>query len=563
LLQVFNLVLLTSFLMAANDDKQGLADFIESARHFLTSSAYRYFKKFHDENGYEDLATWQDDLQKFDDSQFVDAMRQDNFDNAKMQRVWGGLRIAIGIDKLVTSLHELNFQVSDAEVADVRKELEPQFSGFSESGKSDDEKEQSLLFWKLTTVAQKNYMPNLVPILNDIYQCYRIRERPNPVDDRVIDWTRKSQYLSEKFDERQRNMIVYALESFNKRVFNGPPLRPMQQVNDSLNEFVNIICFLRNAIKSTLQGTKDTKDTKEALQLPLQVDLWIIPKNKHQENVSEEQPDFGDDDDDDDDSDDNDSEDEGGDSDEKEADDGDDEKDDLSRNLEQLLQSEIEVTTEQVIVNLMKKDDKLDDVFCIRPFKECLRKLAKSQTRLCLILDRREKHQDKESGHEFYNLHGFLPPPPYADIGGGKSSALMLCHTKKCMIPSMCSSPPQVSTTSASVESNNQQMMPVVDRQPPPMMGAEGEQGIKKTKRDFVFSFIIHEREDIEAYLWLHGCCTRFFASYFSDLLPKYFVDEKQTQVSQKNVEQYFMSKSTPTRQLFEAWKAEINRVKK
>eukprot|EP00485_Elphidium_margaritaceum_P002421 CAMPEP_0202691416 /NCGR_PEP_ID=MMETSP1385-20130828/6145_1 /ASSEMBLY_ACC=CAM_ASM_000861 /TAXON_ID=933848 /ORGANISM="Elphidium margaritaceum" /LENGTH=519 /DNA_ID=CAMNT_0049346819 /DNA_START=38 /DNA_END=1597 /DNA_ORIENTATION=+ len=480
----------------------------------------------HEQYGW-DMEDWLDDLTEFESSAVVEVL-DDELDEAlsdtQKRTVFKCLRVSAGLEKQplssfsddalkIIGLHDLDFTVTVDDVAAIRRKLHSQIPDFS------NEQQRERTFFELQAVAHKNRVPRLVSLLNDLYHSWRFH-RANSASGTAAstlslsesDWIASSPYLSSKLGKKQQTLICHALASFNARISQRPLLNVIEKLDDSMADFVHTICSVSQSIHQLVQN-------KQAL--PLQIDVWIIPHNRHKSDTNLMMPcDEEDDDDDDDEDSDDDSED----------DDDDDEKEDVlgAINIDELLKKD--GTAYSLTDNMPDMNANAGEFR--RRLQLQIEKVIDNQRslRVCLIVDRRKQHGQKCPDVYCYK------PRQFAQIDAATQVEGMLNNTKKYMLPYPSDN-----------HNNNVHQA-----------GLGAADTI--TKREFVLSFLLHEQDRIDMYLWMHGFCFRFLPQYCVSLLPMYFVKERNDLQKHGIDENYIDANFTlnVSDPLFDAWNKQI-----
>jgi len=330
------------------------------------------------------------------------------------------------------------------------------------------------------------------------------------------EWVKSSKYLTNNLTTRRVQSLVAALRSYQTRMPTKPLMNPACRVNDSLSDYVCTMCLISQCLQGLLQ-------TKAAL--PLQVDVWIIPKEPHKNRIVTNRPVFGDEDDDDDDDDD---EDDSDDDDSAGGDDDDDGKDD------DVLGDIAEILKNDGIEFVRSKVDIMQGPSCARTMRETLNKVIGDQRslRVCMVIDRRKKHEN-----QFYDVYCYKPPTH--EIEAEYCIEKLMDETKNFFM-----SHPQNSKNSAA----NHRYLPI-------------SPSSSVTRREFFVTYIMHSADRINVYVWFQLFYFRFLPQHLLDVLALYFMPEqndlKKNKIDQKYIDENFKLKITDS--LFDAWNKEIN----
>eukprot|EP01083_Nonionella_stella_P179615 638186_1 len=115
----------------------------------------------------------------------------------------------------------------------------------------------------LFTFCHRQGIDGLPGLLNDIYVEWRVKKHAAPLE--------IEQYLSKVFDninDQSTELIPHVMASYSKMFSPRPIITPIFKIKDSLYEYIECTLIMSNMIHDI------TCDYKQ----PMQIDLWIIPK---------------------------------------------------------------------------------------------------------------------------------------------------------------------------------------------------------------------------------------------------------------------------------------------
>jgi len=467
-----------------------------------------------------DISNWKDDLDEgYEGSAIIDEMssRLHDVSGVTLQKVYARLRVHFGIDEedlaaAITGLDELNFNVEEQDINTARAYFTavPGFQG----GKETKDK----VFFQLEAIARKNNVP-ILPLLNDLYQYWKVHTTKKG-DKGVNQWVADSEYLSKKLDKNKQESIIGGINSYNHRVLPAPSFPATKKVHDSLSEFAEIIFNTTESIKSLIEKSD---------VLPIQIDLWIIPKNAHRMEMNMVMAGLPDDDDDD--------------EDDEEEDDDDEKSDDDEGDGNPVVDL-------GDIAKLLQKDQCkfVRDTVSTKQTANCIRTMRQNidaivgnerHARLCMIVDRRHKKDE-------HDLFVYRPPKPFNAIPKEYVLEELLNNTRNYMVPNP--DDPEMPKGKDTIDLNDGRLR----------IGGT----TTTTAREFVVSFYVHSMDKIDAYLWCHGGGIRFTSDDILSVLPEMYFTKKSNDLAKNKIDAECVKKRFKIRckdVWFEQWNKLIN----
>ena len=227
------------------------------------------FKEMHDDNfgDVNSMAYSVKDAEALDDYGFdLEEVNGIENNDEEMGRLFTAIKVCFGYEKednFVKLLSQLDFNVNKTDIENAKKYVIQQIPGFV--GIEDK------TFFELQAVGLKNKIP-IMPLLNDLYQFWRLHTNQKDIGEN--EWYASSKYLSSIKDKKKKELIIGGIRSYGRRILPSPVVNNIQsKVNDSLSQYIKLVLHTTECIKNLI-------DTSNA-SLPLQIDVWIIPKNVH------------------------------------------------------------------------------------------------------------------------------------------------------------------------------------------------------------------------------------------------------------------------------------------
>jgi hypothetical protein len=479
------------------------------------------FMEYCEEEEFDDVALVKDDIESWDDSSIIETIAEDlNWTDDQRKKLWQKLRVLCEIDVGVTMPDDMNFDLTDADVMAAKKYMDVQCPGMFGSNK-----DKVLL--QAIAIGLKNDVP-LLPLIFDIYLKYRLEKslqlsrKGKKAKQNVTphDWETSSKYLSDH--QQEFKSIVSAVANYQARMFNPVMLTPFIKFNDSLSEFLKIAINACNMVHSLIQSNHP---------LPLQVDVWLIPKGSAEGGFDMCNA-LGDEDSDD--------EDDGDDGKMEDGDDG----DELGPLEDLLTQGKIQF--EKNFINVV------DAARCQRGMRQQLDKVVnnKGKTRCVMVIDRRDNGPDNKS--ENNKILTYIPPEKFSKISNDYCQEQLIYHTLKFISPS---------------KEDIADMMSENGSIPDDPYGGDAQVGKRSINGGMdahgkmcCLSFHIHAQDHVVCYWYVQGWGARFWPSYFIDIWPQFF---NTNDLAENHIDANYVKKNLKlqfTDNLFTAWEDAINK---